>query len=710
MFGGSRTLGERGQLEDRFVTLLGLAPDVKPFECVGDVDECRAAVRLAAGATTAQGRPAPALRTEPSSATSAAPGPTTHSSHPSGPHSHPRSLCPPGSPGPRSLSASVGVWGLGVEGRPASAASSRWAWSRSWSTTSPPRPRSTTSRFWPRTGRPARVVGLRRRRQEPRASAGTGPKSPHSRARASRAERTRALARGRPPRRVACITGTKGKSTTTAHRRSPPQPPRYDAEVGRQHRAAALGPSAASEPDYWVIETSSFQVPDLTNGPPVVAVTSLSPDHLDWHGSVERYYADKLSLCTKPGVRTAIAEGSSATLRRKGSALGPHVRWVGRRRRGSAVRGRARSACRARTTFAMPRWRGQSSVLGVPRPRTRPDGAAAAGFRGLPSRCHSVGPVGSSSSSTTAYPPTCCRPRRPSRHRRSPGGPVGRRARTRPGLRPPGPGRSGGAPFLRWSSPCPTTGRASERPSAQSGRSGRGHRCRGARRCCGDRMGLGPRADASGASCCSHPRPPASVAYSRLPGAAAAFAEAAGPLRAPRPEPSCSAGCADGSEVLALAEEVPPGVGRDLAAAPTTAGSAPSAASASIDQSACATSWERVHVPEPGALRVHAVVATEPVAPWRRRYRPPALRRRPPWRGRPGVGGCCRGAPSQERRGRGVAGHRMRHRRPGQTTRRARHGVRAAELIRQVRLDELVGPPAGMASPMAATWSGAHAR
>ena len=34
--------------EERFRTLLGLGAGAKPFECVGDVDECRAALVLAA--------------------------------------------------------------------------------------------------------------------------------------------------------------------------------------------------------------------------------------------------------------------------------------------------------------------------------------------------------------------------------------------------------------------------------------------------------------------------------------------------------------------------------------------------------------------------------------------------------------------------------------------------------------------------------------
>ena len=46
VFGGREPL-ENPELKVRFMNLLGLAPDAKPFECVGDVNECRAAVVLA---------------------------------------------------------------------------------------------------------------------------------------------------------------------------------------------------------------------------------------------------------------------------------------------------------------------------------------------------------------------------------------------------------------------------------------------------------------------------------------------------------------------------------------------------------------------------------------------------------------------------------------------------------------------------------------
>ncbi len=46
IFGGREPLADPA-LESRFRALLGDWPETKPFECVGDVDECRAAVRMA---------------------------------------------------------------------------------------------------------------------------------------------------------------------------------------------------------------------------------------------------------------------------------------------------------------------------------------------------------------------------------------------------------------------------------------------------------------------------------------------------------------------------------------------------------------------------------------------------------------------------------------------------------------------------------------
>jgi UDP-N-acetylmuramoylalanine--D-glutamate ligase len=77
-----------------------------------------------------------------------------------------------------------------------------------------------------------------------------------------------------------------------------------------------------------VIETSSYQATDLPCSPPVVAVTSLHPDHLDWHGDVETYYRDKLSACSQPGADLTVANGDSGPLRERAALLGPRVEWV----------------------------------------------------------------------------------------------------------------------------------------------------------------------------------------------------------------------------------------------------------------------------------------------------------------------------------------------------------------------------------------------
>jgi UDP-N-acetylmuramoylalanine--D-glutamate ligase len=199
-----------------------------------------------------------------------------------------------------------------------------------------------------------------------------------------------------PLERVTCVTGTKGKSTTTAIAGHLLTQLGYDARVGGNIGQPPWEPSTSGEPDFWVIETSSYQVPDLTNGPPVVAVTSLSPDHLDWHGSVERYYADKLALCTKTGVRTVIADGSNATLRQQAVAMGPHVQWVDAgdpRFGGPWVRALGLTGEHNVRNAAMARAVLRSMGVAEAEDAARME-AAAEGFRGLPSRCHSIGHLG----------------------------------------------------------------------------------------------------------------------------------------------------------------------------------------------------------------------------------------------------------------------------------------------------------------------------
>ncbi len=97
-----------------------------------------------------------------------------------------------------------------------------------------------------------------------------------------------------PDARVIAVTGTKGKSTTSA----------LLAHLARSLdvRTALAGNIGlpllellGQQADLWVIELSSFQTSEA--GPLELGViTSLYEEHLDWHGSRERYVADKLKL------------------------------------------------------------------------------------------------------------------------------------------------------------------------------------------------------------------------------------------------------------------------------------------------------------------------------------------------------------------------------------------------------------------------------
>jgi UDP-N-acetylmuramoyl-L-alanine---L-glutamate ligase len=196
-------------------------------------------------------------------------------------------------------------------------------------------------------------------------------------------------------RRVLCVTGTKGKSTTsslTAHLLTGLG---YRCMAGGNIGAVPYDPDNAGDLDYWVIEVSSYQATDLPCSPPVVAVTSLHPDHLDWHGGVEQYYRDKLSACSQPGAELTVANGDSALLREHATLLGPRVEWVSEHDDPAATwmeplglpgRHNRRNALIARRCLA---------ALGVP--GAADDAAlraAAAGYQPLPSRLTPVGTAG----------------------------------------------------------------------------------------------------------------------------------------------------------------------------------------------------------------------------------------------------------------------------------------------------------------------------
>jgi UDP-N-acetylmuramoyl-L-alanine---L-glutamate ligase len=129
--------------------------------------------------------------------------------------------------------------------------------------------------------------------------------------------------------RVVCVTGTKGKSSTTAIAGHLLNRLGYRCMTGGNIGQPPYDPSLDHlDYDYWVIEISSYQATDMASSPPVVAVTSLHPDHLPWHEGVDNYFRDKLSACTQPGAELTIANGDSDLLAARRSLLGPRVEWV----------------------------------------------------------------------------------------------------------------------------------------------------------------------------------------------------------------------------------------------------------------------------------------------------------------------------------------------------------------------------------------------
>ncbi len=138
-------------------------------------------------------------------------------------------------------------------------------------------------------------------------------------------------------RRVIGVTGTKGKSTTTAlvdfALRCLGEPSQRLGNIGQPPYDPAVDTS-----DGWlVVEISSFQCVDVTIAPRIVVVTSLGADHLDWHGSLDQYHRDKLSITRAAGPHVTLVPTDPALAQRR-SLLGGDVVTIVRNDTGLAAR------------------------------------------------------------------------------------------------------------------------------------------------------------------------------------------------------------------------------------------------------------------------------------------------------------------------------------------------------------------------------------
>jgi len=108
--------------------------------------------------------------------------------------------------------------------------------------------------------------------------------------------------------KVLAITGTNGKTTTTA------LTGQLVAHAGKTVAVAGnIGPSlldtlaqhldAGTLPEVWVLELSSFQLDGVQGFEPIAAtVLNLTQDHLDWHGNMQAYGAAKARIFGEKGL------------------------------------------------------------------------------------------------------------------------------------------------------------------------------------------------------------------------------------------------------------------------------------------------------------------------------------------------------------------------------------------------------------------------
>ena len=206
---------------------------------------------------------------------------------------------------------------------------------------------------------------------------------------------------------VLAVTGTKGKRTTASLAADILRRDGLDVALIGNIGVPVLDTYDLPRPDAFVVEVSSYQAADVTTSPRVVVLTSLAPDHLDWHGGVEPYYRDKLRLVEagRPDggpCALAVCSGNDEAVRRTAShgdrtLYGPSGTvavgadgWV------EAGGRRLVDAGRLRVPGRHNAWNLCGAVTGAMLLTGRVPSAGAVtgagdGFAGLPSRCHELG-------------------------------------------------------------------------------------------------------------------------------------------------------------------------------------------------------------------------------------------------------------------------------------------------------------------------------
>jgi UDP-N-acetylmuramoylalanine--D-glutamate ligase len=131
--------------------------------------------------------------------------------------------------------------------------------------------------------------------------------------------------------RILAVTGTKGKTTTTAMIGSILDAGGVPHAVGGNIGTPLIERADTLGPDEWaVLELSELQLPTISRGADVAVYTNIGADHLDRHGSVEAYRAVKARLAElSTGRGTVVLNADDAGCRTLGESLAGGQRWYG---------------------------------------------------------------------------------------------------------------------------------------------------------------------------------------------------------------------------------------------------------------------------------------------------------------------------------------------------------------------------------------------
>jgi UDP-N-acetylmuramoylalanine--D-glutamate ligase len=102
---------------------------------------------------------------------------------------------------------------------------------------------------------------------------------------------------------IVALTGTKGKSTTTALIGAIFREAGYTTYVGGNIGNALIGETAVAKPEDWVIaEVSSFQLESIRSFKPRIScIINITPDHLDRYHSMDEYAEAKFRIFANQG-------------------------------------------------------------------------------------------------------------------------------------------------------------------------------------------------------------------------------------------------------------------------------------------------------------------------------------------------------------------------------------------------------------------------